>query len=71
MGTQTGRVLLVIGLVVAGAGLLLIAGDALGLGRLPGDLSWRRGNVRIFAPIATCVLLSIVASIILSLISRR
>ncbi len=71
MGTQTGRVLLVVGLVVAGAGLLLMAGDALGLGRLPGDLSWRRGNVRVFAPIATCLLLSIVASIVFSLISRR
>ena len=62
-----GRLLLVGGLVVAAVGaVFLLVG-----GRLPGDLSFGRGNTRVYVPLATCVILSIVATIVLNLFLRR
>ncbi len=40
------------------------------LGRLPGDLSYRGRNVRVFAPLGTSLLLSVLLSLVLFLISR-
>ncbi len=72
MGTgHVGRVLLVAGVAVAAVGLLLIVGGALGLGHLPGDVAVRRGNLHLYAPLATCVVLSVVATLVLRLVSRR
>ena len=62
-----GRVLVIGGLLVAALGAIFLLGG----GRLPGDLSFRRGNARIYIPLATCLIVSIVASIVLSLFSRR
>ena len=66
-----GRVLLVAALVLAVAGGLLLIGSALGLGRLPGDLSFGRGDVRIHVPLATSIVVSVVATVVLNLIFRR
>ncbi len=68
---STGRILVAIGAVVVGTGLLLMAANALGLGKLPGDFSFRRGNVRVYLPLATCILLSVVLSLALAVFSRR
>ncbi len=62
-----GRVLVIGGLLVAALGALF----ELGGGRLPGDLSFRRGNARIYIPLATCLIVSVVATIVLNLFSRR
>ncbi len=62
-----GRLLVIGGLLVAALGVIFLLGG----GRLPGDLSFRRGNARIYIPLATCLIVSIVASIVLSLFSRR
>jgi hypothetical protein len=62
-------------LIVVGASIL-IAGLAwpwlgrIGLGRLPGDFTLRTGGVTIYAPLATCILISIVLSLILWLVRR-
>lgn len=66
-----GRVLLVAALVLAVAGGLLLIGSALGLGRLPGDLSFGRGNVRVYVPLATSIIVSVVATVVLNLLFRR
>jgi hypothetical protein len=42
----------------------------LGLGRLPGDIAIERGNVHIYFPIVTCIIVSVVLSIILWLTNR-
>lgn len=39
-------------------------------GSLPGDFSWKRGNVRIFAPLGTMLLISIVLTIIVNILLR-
>ena len=59
-----GKLLVVVGLATAGIGALLMLG--LPLGRLPGDIVYRRGNVTIYMPLATGVLLSVVLTLALS-----
>lgn len=66
-----GRLLIVAGLVLAGLGLLLtLAGKIPGLGRLPGDIVWERGNVRVYLPFATSLLLSLILTGVLWLLRR-
>ncbi len=69
--STVGRVLLVVAAVAAGLGVVLLVAGALGLGRLPGDISLGKGNVRFYFPVVTCLVLSAIATIVLNLISRR
>lgn len=68
---QVGRVLLVIAAIAGVAGLVLLAANAMGIGRLPGDIAIRRGSFRFYVPIATSIILSIVATIVLNVLFRR
>jgi hypothetical protein len=64
-----GRALLVMGGAIVLLGLvLLVAGRVPFLGRLPGDLSFRRGNVSVFVPIVSCILASVVLTVLLNLL---
>jgi len=66
-----GRMLVVLGLVLAGVGLLLtLGGKVPGLGRLPGDIVVERGGLRIYLPLATSVLLSLLLTGVLWLLRR-
>ncbi|MFQ6001166.1 MAG: DUF2905 domain-containing protein [Anaerolineae bacterium] len=66
-----GRMLLILGVALAFLGLLLIvAGRIPFLGRLPGDIHIRRGAVEIYIPLATCLLLSLLATLIFNLLAR-
>jgi len=62
------RLLIVAGIVLVIAGLLLKAG--LPLGRLPGDIVIRRGNGAFYFPIVTCIVVSVVLSILAALLRR-
>lgn len=66
-----GRALILIAVVMAAVGVLFVFGGRLGLGRLPGDFSWGRGNVRVYAPIATSIIVSVLLTIVLNLALRR
>jgi hypothetical protein len=63
-----GKVLLIAGLVIAGIGLLMMAG--LPIGRLPGDIVLRRGNATFYFPLVTSILLSIILTLLLSFLRR-
>ncbi|MGH9408286.1 MAG: DUF2905 domain-containing protein [Vicinamibacterales bacterium] len=63
-----GRLLVIVGLVVAGFGLLMMAGVP--FGRLPLDLSLRRGNVGFYFPLGTSILISVVMTLIFALLRR-
>ncbi len=68
------KMLIVMGLfLVALGGVLLLASKLphLGLGRLPGDIYVKRGNFTFYFPIVTCIILSIVLTILLNLFFRR
>ena len=41
-----------------------------GLGRLPGDIVYRKGNFTFYFPLVTCLLLSVILSLLLSLFRR-
>ena len=64
-----GRTLIIIGLLIAGAGLLMTLG--LPIGRLPGDFTVRRGNFSFYFPLATSILVSILLTIVFMLFGRR
>jgi uncharacterized protein HemY len=63
-----GKILVVIGLLIAAAGLLVMLGVP--LGRLPGDINYRRGNTTISFPIMTCIVISVVLSFVMWLFRR-
>ena len=63
-----GRVIIVIGLVVAAIGVLIQLG--LPIGRLPGDIVVRRGQSTFYFPVVTCIILSVVLSVIGMLLRR-
>ena len=61
-----GKLLIVFGLILAAVGLLLLFSDKIPwLGRLPGDITVKRDNFTFYFPIATCILISIILSLIL------
>jgi len=60
---------LALGLALLG-GVLLLLGKGL-LPHLPGDLAFRIGNVRVFFPIATSIVISVLLTIVLNLLMRR
>ncbi len=70
-----GRLLLVVGVLIAAVGLLLTFGDRVPLlGRLPGDFTLRGDRWTVYAPLATSIVLSIALTFGLSLfawLSRR
>ncbi len=59
-----------LGLAVIGGLLYLLGRAGLPLGRLPGDFRIQTGNVTIFFPLATMILLSIVLSVLLNILAR-
>jgi len=69
--SDLGKLLVIVGLVVAGIGLLLWSGVGKGwFGRLPGDIHYTKGNFSFYFPVVTCVLLSLVLSLILWLFRK-
>ena len=68
---ELGKVLVVIGLLIAGLGALIWSGFGRGwLGRLPGDINYSRPNFSFHFPLVTCLLVSLVVSLLLWLIRK-
>ena len=63
-----GKALIVVGLVIAAIGVLVQFGVP--LGRLPGDIVIRRGQSSFYFPIVTCIILSVLLSLIGMLLRR-
>jgi hypothetical protein len=63
-----GRVLIAAGLVIALLGLLIQMG--LPLGRLPGDIRIQRGNSTFYFPIVTCIVVSLVLTLLAAFFRR-
>jgi len=64
------KLLIGAGLVLVGAGLLWPWLQKSGLGRLPGDIVIERGGFRLYLPLVSCLLLSLVLSVILWLLRK-
>ena len=63
-------VVLGVALVVIGGIVMLLGRTGVPLGRLPGDLLYRGKNSTFYFPLATCILISVVVSVVLFLIGR-
>jgi hypothetical protein len=64
------RWLIILGVVLIVLGLLWPWLTRLGLGRLPGDIVIERDNFRLYIPITTSLLISVVLSLVLWLLNR-
>ncbi len=66
-----GRFLILTGVILALVGVLLLAAPKIPwLGKLPGDIVWRRGNFTLYFPLGTSILLSVILTLLLYLLRR-
>ncbi len=63
-----GRLLIIIGLIIVGTGVLIMVGVP--LGRLPGDVVIRRGNVTFYFPLGTSILVSAILTVLFTVLRR-
>ena len=70
---DVGKILVVIGFGIVGLGALIwLAGKAgLPLGRLPGDIRIDRENLKFYFPFTTCILISLVLTLVMWLLRKR
>ena len=70
---QFGRLLVILGVVLAIVGFLLMVGPRLPfrLGRLPLDFHYQRDNFNLYFPLGTSILISIILSLIFAVLNRR
>ena len=74
MFPEIGKFLILIGALLLLMGLALTFGDRFGflrLGRLPGDIIYRRGNFTFYFPLVTSILLSLILTVLFWLFGRR
>ena len=63
--------MVVLGLVIVAAGLVLWSGVGRGwFGRLPGDIHYTRGNFSFHFPLVTCIIVSVVLTLLLRLLRK-
>jgi hypothetical protein len=68
---EIGKFLVIIGIAIVVLGIILWTGIGAGfLGKLPGDIRIERGNSVFYFPIVTCIVISIVLSLIFSFFRR-
>lgn len=66
------KLLICAGIFLLAAGiLLLLLGKISPLGRLPGDIYFQKGNFSFYFPIVTCLILSLVLTLVFNLLLRR
>ena len=68
---EIGRILIVVGIITTLAGIVLWSGFApKWLGRLPGDIRIEREHSAFYFPIVTCIIISIVLSLLMAIFKR-
>jgi uncharacterized membrane protein required for colicin V production len=67
---ELGKFLVVAGVVIILAGILLWTGLGNWMGKLPGDIRIERGHSGFYFPVVTCIIISIVLSLLFSLFRR-
>jgi hypothetical protein len=70
--SELGKALIGLGLLLAAIGVVLLVAGRFGLplGRLPGDVAYKGKNVSVYFPLGTCIVLSVVLSLLFYLVSR-
>jgi hypothetical protein len=65
-----GKTLIYVGILLIIIGAFLMLCDKLGLGRLPGDIVYKKGNFTFYFPLMTSILISLILTIIFWLLKR-
>lgn len=66
------KTLIFFGIVLIGLGLLVtLFGKVPGLGKLPGDIYVRKGNFTFYFPLATCLILSLILTLVFTLFGKK
>lgn len=69
--SDLGKSLVILGCIIAAAGvLLMLSGKLPWLGKLPGDIYLKKENYSVFFPLTTCILISLIISLILWFIRK-
>ena len=61
------KILIILGIIILAVGILYPYIKKLGLGQLPGDILFKTGNSTFFFPVMTCLIISIILTIIFNL----
>jgi hypothetical protein len=69
--SQLGRVLVIVGVLLAVLGVVLVIAGKLGLGRLPGDIVIERKSFSLYVPVVTSIVVSIVLTLLANLLFNR
>jgi hypothetical protein len=64
------KLLILLGVVLVAIGVVWMLGEKLGLGRLPGDIVIERDGTRIYIPLASSLIVSVILSLVLWLFTR-
>jgi hypothetical protein len=68
---EVGRFLIIAGTVIIAIGVVFVISDKLPIGHLPGDIQFGNSRFKVYIPIATSILISVLLTIILNFFSRR
>jgi hypothetical protein len=68
---EVGRFLIIAGTVIIVVGVLFLFADKFPIGKLPGDLRFGNDRVRIYVPVATCILLSVIITLVVNFFSKK
>lgn len=66
-----GKIFISIGIVLIIIGLFFTLGSKLGIGKLPGDIFYRKGNFTFYFPIVSSIVISIILTILLNIFFRK
>jgi hypothetical protein len=70
--STVGKSIIMIGIVLIALGALLtLAGKIPGIGRLPGDIFIKKENFSFYFPLTTCILLSVIVSLIMYFLGKK
>ena len=70
MNPEWGKILMMIGGVLFAVGALLALNLIPWLGRLPGDIIWKKDNFSFYFPLVTCLVISLILTVILRFFKR-
>jgi Protein of unknown function (DUF2905). len=65
-----GKNLIIMGIVLIVAGMIFTLGSRLGIGRLPGDIFIKKGNMTFYFPIVTSIVISIILTLLFNILRK-
>ncbi len=70
--TDIAKTLMLVGALIFGLGVVLaLTGKVPGIGKLPGDILMKKENFSFYFPLTTCIILSIILTLMMQFFNRR